>query len=65
MNLPPKAIAALIDIKKELLSTETSVTHYTETEQPKPKAQPKRAPWMRRAPRPNAFQKMCQRHDRW
>ncbi len=21
--------------------------------------------WMRRAPRPNAYQRMCQRHDRW
>lgn len=62
--LPPKAISALIDIKKELLSKE-SVNEGAEIEGGKVSVgeMTRHSSTMRHARRPNAFQRMCQRRD--
>lgn len=64
MNLPPKAISALVDIKRDLLSTKADESVII-THEEKAKVEPRRRTWMRSAPRPNAYQRMCQRGERW
>jgi len=62
MELPPKALHALIDIKKELLSPR-------EVEEVPEKSQEKAAPpatFNQRHARPSsAYQRGCQRHNFW
>jgi hypothetical protein len=57
MTLPPKALNVLINLKAQLLDREPEQSVIITPE-------PKRKLWMRRAPRPNAFQRMCQRKNR-
>lgn len=60
MMLPPKALQVLIDLKKELLQTKDLEPSVMIT----PKSTPKvSTSTMRHARKPNAYQKMCQRHD--
>jgi hypothetical protein len=61
MTLPPKAISALVDIKKELLSSaECELGESVEA----PKSQAIRPSRKKlRSQRVNGFQRMCQRRD--
>jgi hypothetical protein len=67
MQLPPKALNVLANIKAELLSKQEltpleSVPSVIITLS-RPKTEPKVTVFMRHARRPNAFQKMCQRRE--
>jgi hypothetical protein len=71
MELPPKALNVLANIKAELLSRQ-ELTPLESVEGDgrsviitlsRPKTEPKVTVFMRHARRPNAFQKMCQRRE--
>jgi hypothetical protein len=67
MELPPKALNVLANIKAELLSKQEltpleSVPSVIITLS-RPKTEPKVTVFMRHARRPNAFQRMCQKGD--
>jgi hypothetical protein len=67
MQLSPKALNVLANIKAELLSRQEltpleSVPSVMITLS-RPKTEPKTTVFMRHARRPNAFQRMCQRRE--
>lgn len=66
MNMPTKAIAALVNIKASLLSAEQPESVIiTDGCKTKGKSGPAPKVCMRHAKRPNAYQRMMQRGDKW
>jgi hypothetical protein len=65
MELPPKALHALVDIKKELLSAESSDRFPEETPRRENPSQKEGRVSVRHARGSNAFQRGCQRHSFW
>jgi hypothetical protein len=69
LQLSPKAINILANIKAELLSKQVATTDVVSKPQDviitlkRPKKEPPTTVVMRHARRPNAFQRMCQRGD--
>lgn len=63
MNMPTKAIAALVNIKASLLSPKPSQSVMITPEPPRKER--KTTQRIRHAKRPNAYQRMMQRGDKW
>lgn len=61
--MPPKALNVLANIKTSLLSKQQAPEPDVIVTVKPPKRIGKL--WMRRAPRPNAYQRMMQRGDKW